>query len=62
MESKGKLIITKIRVDSAQDRDYWRALSECGIEPPGSISHGNMRKAGVAKSPVTRIQLQESLA
>ena len=23
-------------VDSAQDRDYWRAL----IEPPGSISHG----------------------
>ena len=28
------------RVDSAQDRNYWRALCECGIEPPGSISHG----------------------
>ena len=28
-------------VDSAQDRDYWRALvNECGIEPPSSISHG----------------------
>ena len=27
-------------VDSAQDRDYWRALVNCGIEPPGSISHG----------------------
>ena len=24
-------------VDSAQDRNYWRA---CGIEPPGPISHG----------------------
>ena len=23
--------------DSAQERDYWRALSECGIEPPGSM-------------------------
>ena len=27
-------------VDSAQDRDYWRALVNCGIEPPGCISHG----------------------
>ena len=27
-------------VDSAQDRDYWRALCEFSIEPPGSISHG----------------------
>ena len=27
-------------VDSAQDRNYWRALCECGIEPPGFISHG----------------------
>ena len=27
-------------VDSAQYRDYWRALVEYGIEPPGSISHG----------------------
>ena len=26
-------------VDSAKDRDYW-SLCECGIEPPGSISHG----------------------
>ena len=26
-------------VDSAKDRDYWRILV-CGIEPPGSISHG----------------------
>ena len=25
-------------VDSAQDRDYWRAL--VNVEPPGSISHG----------------------
>ena len=27
-------------VDSAQDRNYWRALVNWGIEPPGSISHG----------------------
>ena len=27
-------------VDSAQDRDYRRGPCECGIEPPGSISHG----------------------
>ena len=27
-------------VDSSQDRNYWRAPCECGIEPPGSISHG----------------------
>ena len=27
-------------VDSAQDRDYWRAPCECGIEPAGFISHG----------------------
>ena len=27
-------------VDSAQDRDYWKALgNECDIEPPGSLSH-----------------------
>ena len=25
-------------VDSAQDRNYWRALCEFGIEPPGSIT------------------------
>ena len=27
-------------VDSAQDRDYSRALVICGIELPGYISHG----------------------
>ena len=27
-------------VESAQDKNYWRAFCECGIEPPGSISHG----------------------
>ena len=27
-------------VDSAQDRNYWRTLCECGIEATGSISHG----------------------
>ena len=27
-------------IDLAQDRDYWRALCECDIEPPGCISHG----------------------
>ena len=25
--------------DSTEDWDYWRAVRECGIEPPGSISH-----------------------
>ena len=33
-------INTKIWVDSAQDRDYWRDLVNCGIETPGVISHG----------------------
>ena len=27
-------------VSLAQDRDYWRALCECAIEPQGFISHG----------------------
>ena len=27
-------------VDSAQDRNYWRALVNVGIELPDSISHG----------------------
>ena len=27
-------------VDSAQSRDYWRALVSNGIEPPGSIRRG----------------------
>ena len=31
---------TRNWVDSAQDKDYWKARCECGIEPPGSISHG----------------------
>ena len=26
-------------VNSAQDRNYWRALCQCGIEPQGSIRH-----------------------
>ena len=27
-------------VDSAQERDLLESPCECGIEPPGSISHG----------------------
>jgi hypothetical protein len=27
-------------VDSAVDSDYLESFCECGIEPPGSISHG----------------------
>ena len=27
-------------VDSAQDRDYWRALVNVELNPRGSISHG----------------------
>ena len=30
-------INTRNWVDLAQDRDYWRALCECGIVPPGFI-------------------------
>ena len=30
---------TRNWIDSAQDRDYWRAFFECDIEPLGSISH-----------------------
>jgi len=39
MDFKEIGINTRNLVDSAQDRDYWRALVN-GIEPPGSISHG----------------------
>jgi hypothetical protein len=31
---------TRNLVDLAQDRNYWRATPECGIEPPDSIIHG----------------------
>ena len=27
-------------VDSAQDRNLLESPCECGIEPPGSVSHG----------------------
>ena len=33
-------INTRNWVDSAQNRDYLESPCECGIEPPGSISHG----------------------
>ena len=31
---------TRNWIDSAQEREYWKAFCECGIEPPYSISHG----------------------
>ena len=31
---------TRNWVDSAQDRDYWRALVDVALNPAGSISHG----------------------
>ena len=40
MDLKEIGINTRNWVDSAQDRDYWRASFECGIEHLGSISHG----------------------
>ena len=33
-------INTRNWVDSIQDRDYWRALVNCSIEPQVSISQG----------------------
>ena len=33
-------ISTRNWVDSAQDRECWRGPCDCGIKPPGSISHG----------------------
>ena len=35
-----ELGIKRNRVDLAQDRHYWERSRECGIETPGSISHG----------------------
>jgi hypothetical protein len=32
-------VILKNSIDSAQDRDYWKTLGECGIELLGSINH-----------------------
>ena len=40
MDVKEMDINTRNWVNSAHDRDYWRALVNSGIEPPGSISHG----------------------
>ena len=45
MDLKEMGINTKNWVDSAQGRDYWRALVKCSIELPGSINHG----VGVSK-------------
>ena len=40
MGLKEIIINTNNWVDLAQDRDYWRAPGECGIEPPSPRSHG----------------------
>ena len=40
MDLKENGINTWNLVDSAQDRDYWRALVNAGIEPLGFISQG----------------------
>ena len=39
MDLKEIGINTRNVVDSAQERDYFEGPCECGIEPPGSISH-----------------------
>ena len=39
MHLREKGINTRNWVDSAQNRDYCISPFECGIEPPGSISH-----------------------
>ena len=28
-------------IDTAQDRDYWRAIVNAALKPLGSISHGD---------------------
>ena len=41
MNLKEMGIDTSNRVDSTEDIGYWKALAcECGIKPPGFISHG----------------------
>ena len=40
MDLKEIVIITRNWIDSAQDRDYRRALVNAGIEPSSSVSHG----------------------
>jgi hypothetical protein len=40
MDLKEICINTRNWVDSAQVRDYWRALVNAAFEPPGFISHG----------------------
>ena len=39
MDLKEKAINTRNWVDSTNDRHYWNPY-ECGIEPPGYITHG----------------------
>ena len=39
MDLKGIGVNVRSSIDSAQDRDYWSPC-ECGIDPPGPISHG----------------------
>jgi hypothetical protein len=39
MDTKEISVNTRNWDNSAKDRDYWRNLVNCGIEPPGYISH-----------------------
>ena len=40
MDTKEIGVHTRNLINLTQDRDYWKALCECGIQPPGSLSHG----------------------
>jgi hypothetical protein len=40
MDLKEIGVNTRNWVDSAEDWDYWRALVNAAIEPPGLIFHG----------------------